>query len=148
MLIYEGEYTWNGNRTSYDRPISWWPGSYNLKIVDISFPYENVYMFKPVVCMFSSIDKGVISTNCIQNLAKKICKEFKLKLNRVLWIEKFPTESEYMEVVLFKKITSIGSENLYGIKRRPVMVNELKIINDYYPDEIKCISSKFSYLSQ
>jgi hypothetical protein len=134
MIIYNGKYNWSGKKRSNSKPITWWPGSYRLTIIDISKHRPGVYDLKPVVVLISDTGEGYSVTNHFQNLAKSICKDFNLNISRTLWIEYLPKESSHMEVAVFKPITKIGRETLYSVKWRPIMPNEMELIQSYLPE--------------
>ncbi|MCD6273032.1 MAG: hypothetical protein J7K30_09340 [Deltaproteobacteria bacterium] len=131
MIIYNGKYNWSGKKTNNSKPITWWPGSYRLTIIDISKHRPGVYNLKPVIVLISNTGEGYSAINYFQNLAKSICRDFNLDISRTLWIEYLPKESAHMEVAVFKPITRIGSETIYSVKWRPIMPNEMELIKSY-----------------
>ena len=36
MIIFNGKYSWDGKKDGVHKPVSWWPGSHYLTIVDFS----------------------------------------------------------------------------------------------------------------
>ena len=36
MKIFNGKYSWDGKKHDNQEPIAWFPGAYNLKIVDLA----------------------------------------------------------------------------------------------------------------
>ena len=131
MIIYDGKYSWSGKKKDGLRPISWWPGDYRLKIIDLSKDRSDVYIIKPVIIMVSDTGKGFSVKNHFQNLAKNICRDFNFDISRVLWIDYYTKPIPYMEVAMFKPLTKIGSEIIYSVKWRPIMLNELEVIKNF-----------------
>jgi len=134
MIIYNGRYNWSGKKVNQLRPISWWPGSYNLKIIKIVKSRSNVYIIKPHVVIFSDTGEGFSARDHTQNLAKKVCRDFKLDINKVLWIEYYPKKPASMEVAMLKPATKIGSDTIYSVTWRPIRPNELELIMEYVPE--------------
>ena len=132
MLIYDGVYSWDGNKYPGQNHICWWPGAYNLKIVDCSDNNKTIHLLKPVICIFSNTGEGTSITNCTQNFVKKICQDFNLKIERVLWIEYFPGHKNCFEVVLFKKSALTGKNTLYSVKKRQIMDSEIALLKTYF----------------
>ncbi|MBL0700649.1 MAG: hypothetical protein JJV92_07200 [Desulfosarcina sp.] len=131
MIIYNGKYNWSGKKRSNFKPITWWPGSYRLTIIDISKNRPGVYILKPVIALISDTGEGYSAINYFQNLAKSICRDFNLDISRTLWIEYLPKKSDHMKVAVFKPITRIGNETIYSVKWRPIMPNEMELIKSY-----------------
>ena len=131
MIIYNGKYNWSGKKKSNFKPITWWPGSYWLTVIDISKNRPGVYILKPLIVLISDTGEGYSARNHFQNLAKSICRDFNLDISRTLWIEYLPKESVNMEVAVFKPLTRIGNETLYSVKWRPIMSNEIEVIKGY-----------------
>lgn len=134
MVIFDGEYKWEGKKIQQKRPISWWSSSYWLKIIDVSDRSPDVFFIKPYICILSNRGKEASVKNCIQNLAKSVCLDFNLSINKVTWIEYFSGYPESMDVAMFKSITTIASETLYSVTWRSIMPNELEFIRPFSPE--------------
>ena len=133
MIIYNEKYNWSGKRKNTFRPITWWPGSYWLTIIDTSKGRPGVYSIKPVIALLSDTGERYSAKNHFQNLAKSVCRDFNLDISKVLWIEyqSSPSTGQVkMAVAMFKPLTRIGRETIYSVKWRPVRPNEIKEIKD------------------
>ncbi len=133
MLIYNDTFKWDGSRTSSKTTICWWPGSYNLKIIDVSLITENVHMLKPYICIFSNTGDGISigSYNHTQNFLKRVCEEFGLKIDKTMFIEHFSDKNKF-EVVHIKRTINIGIDTIYSIQRRTLMNNEFDFLKTNY----------------
>ena len=140
VIIYAGKYNWSGKKKGLEPPVSWWPGSYRLKIIDLTDERPDVLKIKPIIIVGSDTGEGFSAKNHSQNLAKSVCKDFNLDLKKVLWIEYYPKEPVYMEVAMFKQLTKIGMEIIYSVKWRPIMANELDAIKDFVPEARRIIA--------
>ncbi len=134
MLIYDGIYSWDGNKYPGQKHICWWPGAYNLKIVDCSENTKGVHLLKPYISIFSNTGNGTSIINCTQNFMKKICQDFNLEINRVLWVEHFPDQNDSFEVASIKKSVTVGDEALYSVSRREIMSNELLLLKKHFKE--------------
>ena len=134
MIIYNGKYNWSGKKKKTFRPITWWPGSYLLTIIDTSKGRPGVYSIKPVIVLLSDTGEGYSARNHFQNLAKSVCRDFNLDISKVLWIEYHSppsTGAEHMEVAMLKPLTRIGREIIYSVKWRPVRPNEMEELKNF-----------------
>ena len=134
MVIFDGKYTWDGTKRSHENPISWWPGSYKVKLVNLTDKYSGAIMFKPYICMFSNLGDHLSVSGSTQNFVKKICRDFGLDLKRVLWVEHYPGSPGRMEVLSFKKITRVLDDVFYAVTRRSVRQNELLLIGSVFEE--------------
>ena len=134
MIIYNGRYNWSGTTKSSSRPITWWPGSYWLTIIDLSKKRAGVYLLKPVIVLISDTGEGYSARNHFQNLAKSLCRDFNLDIYRTLWVEYLPKGSPPLEVPAFKRLTKIGSDIIYAVKWRPIRPNEIEELKSCAPE--------------
>ena len=134
MIIYNGRYNWSGTTKSSSRPITWWPGSYWLTIIDLSKKRAGVYLLKPVIVLISDTGEGYSARNHFQNLAKSLCRDFNLDIFRTLWVEYLPKGSPPLEVAAFKRLTKIGNDTIYSVKWRPIMPNEIEELKICAPE--------------
>ncbi len=131
MILFDGIYSWSGKKHSGEHPVSWWPGSYRIKIVDLSDTTPNgVLHMKPCVCLFADTGKGFNIRNNFQYFAKSICKEFGLNLNKVLWVEFF-SQGRTMDVATLEEGPRVGRETLYKVHWRPVHTYEIQWIESH-----------------
>jgi hypothetical protein len=129
VIVYDGKYTWRGNTTQKKRPISWWRSAYRLRIVDISQEAPHVLFLKPFIVFFTDTGEGASVTNCLPDLAKKICEDFKLEMNRVAWIEDRPDREERFRVATFQPVARLGDDRFYQVAWRSAAPGELDLIN-------------------
>lgn len=129
MIIFNGKYSWDGKKRSASAPVTWWPGSYNIRIIDLNVMMPGVHHIKPYVCIFSDTGNGFSVRNTFQHLAVAIAGEFGLDPTRVLWIEHFPErKSDRMDAATIEAVTIIGSQIIYKAIWRSVMPNEINLI--------------------
>ena len=131
MIIFNGKYNWSGKKGGDLRPVHWWPGSYRLTIIDLSKNMPGVKMIRPTVIIASDTGAGFSAKNYFENLAKNICRDFKIDISKILWVEYHPSEPVEIEVAMFKNVTELKSETIYSVQWRPVMTNELEVIKKF-----------------
>lgn len=125
MILYEGKYSWDGTKTDDEPPVSWWPGSYNIKIIDLRASNPGVIHLKPYLCLFSEENSQYSVKERFHNLAVKICKKYDLDPEKVMWIESFSDGmTKLSDIAVIEKITTIGNEIIYKTNWRQVRPNE------------------------
>ena len=129
VIVFDGKYTWKGNSTQKKRPISWWRSAYRLRIVDISNDEPGVLFLKPFIVFFADTGEGASVANCLPDLAKKICEDFGLDLNRAAWIEDRPDREERFRVATFQPVARLGNDRFYQVAWRSAAPGELDLIN-------------------
>jgi hypothetical protein len=135
MILHDFIYEWDGKITaSNEKPISWWPGSYHVKIVKLGTDKENIsYLFTTAVILKNARTQKPLNTslkNYIDNFAKKISKEYDLNISKTLWIEL----DDKIRVASLTPNQKVVPEILYSISWRPLRSNELEIIKPYIDD--------------
>lgn len=131
MILFDGEYSWNGSADRNARPISWWSSTYHLKIVDLGRRGEGIFYLKPVIVKIRDTGKGASVVNCLPELAKHICSQFGLDLNRVLWVEENDGEAA-IQVASFDPVANLAGEPLYKAQRRPATSREAELIRAHF----------------
>lgn len=131
MFIFDGVYSWDGKRYFDEENISWWPCSYNLQIIDVSQDMPGALLMKPLLSVFSNTGEGGTITNCTQNFIMRICSDFKIDSDKVMWIEHFPRYNDSFELITVTR-RSLGTREIMGVRRREPLPNELAHILKYY----------------
>jgi hypothetical protein len=149
MIVYDGKYSWSGKKDSEIRPIAWWAGAYRLKIIDLSKSKTasagaGVVMLKPIVVIVSDTGEGASVTNCAPELVKSVCRDFKLDIKKILWIEFHPGPPAHMNVGKFTRAAKIHDEALYTVDWRPARTGELEMIKPYSPEAEMILADSIS----
>ena len=128
MILFDGEYSWEGRVDRNERPISWWASTYYLKIVDLGRRADGVVYIRPVIVTLRDTGQGASVVNCLPEMAKHICADFDLDLNRVLWVEEVGDTDAAIQVASFESVATVAGESLYTAKRRPATIQEADLI--------------------
>ncbi len=134
MIIFDGKYSWDGTKRGSSKPVSWWPGAYWLKIIDLSQNRGNLLMLKPILVFAAETENGHCVRNRYQDLVKNVCRDFNLKLEKILWITYNVNSPQEIETALFELVTYLGSEVFFSVRWRPVLPNEQMVIMPYFPE--------------
>ena len=134
MILHDFIYEWDGKSTAGEKPISWWPGSYRVKIVKLATDKKNIsYLVHTAVILKNAMTNPTMNTslrNYIHNFAKKISKEYDLEIDKTLWIEL----DDKIRVANLNPDQKLSTEILYAISWRPIRPNELAMIKPYITD--------------
>ena len=134
MILHDFIYEWDGKSTSGEKPISWWPGSYHVRIVKLKIEDTGLTYLIPFAVILKNTGTpttmDISLRNYIHNFAQKISKEYDLNIDITLWIEL----DGKIRVAMLKPDRQLAHETLYSISWRPIRPNELKMIKPYIAD--------------
>lgn len=128
MTLFNGRYRWDGTKKDDFEPIAWFPGSYDVKIIDCSFAAGKVQLLKPYICLYARTGEGQSISANPEKFAKRICRDFSLEIERVLWVEDLLTEKDRYEVNMFTLTGKMGNNAFYRVEKRNALDREVKMI--------------------
>lgn len=128
MAIFKGRYSWDGKKNDQREPIAWFPGAYDLKIVDLTEGKKGVTFLKPFLCIYTNTGAGYSISENPEKFAKRICSDFSLEMDKVLWTEQLQDGSDSFEIITFQKCGTVGDSPFYLIRKRKPLANEVKLI--------------------
>jgi hypothetical protein len=134
MKVFSGRYSWDGKKHDNQDPIAWFPGSYNLKIFNVSNGEKAVKHLKPYICIYSKTGEGHSISANPEKFAKHICTDFSLEMEKVLWAEELFNDSGQFEVVVFKQTGRLGHDYFYRVEKRRPMAGEKRMIEKQLAD--------------
>jgi hypothetical protein len=129
MLIHDGRYTWPPPHDIRTRPVSWWTSSYRVQIFDLQRQDPAVRVLQPYVVILTDTGEGASAENCLPELAKHICRDFRLPLDQVRWIEQRAGSAPQFDVITFAPLTSVGGEPFFRVTRRPAGSREAQLVH-------------------
>ena len=134
MILHDFIYEWDGKSADGEKPVSWWPGSYHVKIVDLASGNEDVSYLVPVAVILKNakINPSMNTSlrNYIHNFAQKISKKYNLDMEKTLWVEVDDT----IKVTRLNPDPKVVPSTLYSITWRPIRPNELEMLKSYLED--------------
>jgi hypothetical protein len=133
VIVFNGKYTWDGKKDGHHKPISWWPGSQYLTIVDFSAEKTDVVMLKPFVVLAADTKEGHSIHKRYQDLVIGACREFNLDVQKVLWVRYSRDSENEMKVAVIRFLSGMGPYKVYDLKWRSLMANEQKLIDSILP---------------
>ena len=134
MILHDFIYEWDGKSSSGEKPVSWWPGSYHVKIVKLATDKKNISYLIPIAVILKNTrtpaTMNISLKNYIHNFAQKISKEYDIDIDKTLWIEL----DDEIRIAMLNPERQIASDTLYSISWRPIRPNELAMIEPYISD--------------
>lgn len=128
MIIFFGRYSWDGTKKDDRDPISWFPGAYDLIITNLTEAGDNLAYIRPYLCIFTNTGSGYSVSANPEKFAKRICEDFSLELDKVLWVERKEPDTENFEIVVFQRKGQMGETIFYSLEKRMPLTNELRVI--------------------
>lgn len=135
MIFFDGTYRLqrSGDDSKAKKEASESTSSWRLRIIDLALSQPQVKHLRPTVIV-ASWEGGIFRATCAESLGRRILKDFKLEIDRVLWVEHFPDEAHAMYVACFSPREEMGSETFYSIDWRPIRSNEIDVLRAFIPE--------------
>lgn len=127
MAIFNGRYQWDGTKSGELEPVAWYPGSYDVKIVTLGGD-DKVIAFKTALCLYSGTGEGQSISAHPERFAKRICADFSLDLERVLWVEDLLKGADRYQIVHFSRTGRMGKDYFYRSSKRGATGSEIRLI--------------------
>lgn len=137
MAIFNGRYRWDGTKQDDLEPVAWYPGAYDVKILDSSGREGKVKHFKPFICLYARTGEGQSISASPEKFAKRICSDFSLDIDRVLWVEDLLTENDRYDIILFTRTGKMGKSFFYRTEKRRAREAEVKMIEHALNDLVE-----------
>ncbi len=133
MILFDGTYRLQRQGDAAFQPIGKWAYSWRLRIIDFSLSEPDVKYLRPYVIVATQTGEGIFKTTCAESMGKRICRDFDLKIDEILWAEHYPDEPA-LYIASFTPKSYFGTEIFYNVDWRPVRQNELEAIKYFIPE--------------
>lgn len=133
MIIFDGTYRLQRQEDKSPDTDRNWACSWRLRLFDLSLSHPDVKHLKPYAIVATLTGGGIFKTTCAESLSKRICRDFNLEIEEILWVEHYPEEPA-LYVAMFKPKSYVGNEIFYAIDWRPIRPNELQVIQPFIPE--------------
>ncbi len=134
MILHDFIYEWDGKSQDGEKPVSWWPGSYHVKIIKLSSDSDNISFLVPTfVILKSTKNHPTMNTslkNYIHTFAQKISKQYDLNMEKTLWVE----INDTIQAIRIQPDPKVVAATLFSISWRNILPNELEMIESYLED--------------
>lgn len=121
MLVFDGTYMLARKEDPGSTPA--YACGWRVKIIDFSSGDPAHPHIRPYAVLAVRKSGGIFKTSCAESLGKRICSDFALKVDDLLWIEAFPDRPDDLYVAVFSPRYRDSDIN-YTIKWRPILENE------------------------
>ena len=133
MIIFDGTYRLQRQEDISSDADRNWACSWRLRLFDFNLSHPYVKHLKPYAIVATQTGGGIFKTTCAESLSKRICRDFNLEIEEILWVEHYPEEPA-LYVAMFKPKSYVGNEIFYAIDWRPIRPNELQVIQPFVPE--------------
>ena len=139
MILFDGTYRLQRQEDKSPDAERNWACSWRLRLFDFALSHPDVKHLKPYAIVATQTGGGIFKTTCAESLSKRICRDFNLEIEEILWVEHYPEEPA-LYVAMFKPKSYVGNEIFYAIDWRPIRPNELQVIQPFVPEieEFRC----------
>ncbi|MGD9730936.1 MAG: hypothetical protein AB7U45_02045 [Desulfamplus sp.] len=135
MILYDGIYEWDGRSTDGKQPICWWPGSYRMRIVDLSSDNPKIIYLKSYAVILKNRGRGTSLKNYIHNFARVISEEFNIEIEKTLWVEinldvsnNILSENSEVMIANIRSTLHLSETKLFSFTWREARPNELELL--------------------
>lgn len=134
MILHDFIYEWDGKSHDGEKPITWFPGAYRVRIVKLGEDKGGVQYLFPVAVLLKPIlkkDSGYQALkNYIHNFAEKLAPEYDLNIHKTLWVEIRET-IRIAHLISDRKLRDI---TLFSFTWRDARDSELMMLAPYLDD--------------
>lgn len=134
MILHDFTYEWDGKSHDGEKPITWFPGAYRVRIVKLGDEKDGVRYLFPVAVLPKPIikkDSGYQSlTNYIHNFAEKLAPLYDLDIRKTLWVEIRDT----IRIAHLNTDQKLSDVTLFSFTWRKARSNELNMLSSYLED--------------
>jgi len=134
LILHDTIYEWDGKSIDGEKPVAWWPGSYRIRIVDLTADSPGLIHLKSRAVICRNLDKGTSIRNCIQNFAQKVSKKFNFDMTKALWVEIGREDPREIQVANLTRVSPIGKQGLFSATWRPARPSELELLEPFLID--------------
>lgn len=131
MILHDFVYEWDGKARDGEKPVTWWPGAYHVRIVDLKGDRQNLcFLFPTAVILKNARTQKVMNTslkNYIHSFAKKIAAKYGIEISKTMWVEL----DDHIRVAFLKPDPRPVPETTHSASWRELRPGELEMIKPY-----------------
>ncbi len=134
MILHDFTYEWDGKSKSGKTPISWWPGAYRVRIIQLGNEDDGVQYLFPIAVLLKSVKTDAAMNtslkNYIHNFAEHLSKAYNLDIDKTLWVEL----RDKVRIAHLNHDRKLTERTLFSFSWREARPNELDMIAPYIQD--------------
>ena len=134
MIFYDGIYRIKREKRRKTIISGRYASAWRIRLIDFTVTLPEVRHLKPIAIVATSISHECFKTNCAENIGKRICRDFNLKVSGILWVENFEDDPAKVYIASFTPKPCFGFDLFYDVKWRPAFPNEIKAVGRYIPE--------------
>jgi hypothetical protein len=128
MLLFDGPYTLSRKEDPGSSPA--YACSWQVKIIDFSSGDSSHPYIRRYAVLAVRKSGGIFKASCAESLGKRICSDFDINVDDLMWIEAFPDIPDRLFVAVFDPRYQ-DAEITYTITWRSILENEQNAISPY-----------------
>jgi hypothetical protein len=125
MLVFDGTYTLE--RKDDPGSIPTYACAWRVKVIDFASGDPSHPYIRPHAVLAVRRGGGIFKASCAESLGKRICSDFDLDVDDLLWIESFPDMPDEYYVANFSPYYR-ETEVTYTVTWRPILANERRAV--------------------
>jgi hypothetical protein len=121
MIVFDGTYKLERKEDSglnSAHACTW-----RVKIIDFSSGDSKHAHIRPYAVLAFRMEGGIFKTSCAESMGKRICRDFDLKVDDILWVEAFADFPDALFVAVFTPRYQ-DADTQYTVTWRPILKNE------------------------
>jgi hypothetical protein len=128
MIVFDGTYMLERKEDCGKKPAR--ACAWHVKIIDFSSGDPMHPHIRPYAVLAFRMEGGIFKTSCAESMGKRICRDFDLNVNDVLWVEAFTGFPGALYVAVFTpRYEDTGS--YYNVTWRPILKNEQDAVDPW-----------------
>jgi len=128
MLLFDGTYTLSRKEDPGSSPA--YACAWQVKIIDFSSGDPSHPHIRRYAVLAVRNSGGIFKASCAESLGKRICSDFDINVDDLMWIEAFPDLPDQLFVAVFDPYYR-DTDITYTITWRPILENEQNAISEY-----------------
>ncbi len=126
MLLFDGTYTLARKEDPGSSPA--YACAWQVKIIDLSSGDPTHPHIRPYAVIAVRKAGGIFKASCAESMGKRVCRDFDIRIDDLMWIEAFPDMPDQFFVAVFSPRYQ-ESDITYTITWRPILENERNAIS-------------------
>ncbi len=121
MIVFDGDYMLERKEDPGARPAH--ACTWRVKIIDFSSGGSLHSHIRPFAVLAFRKEGGIFKTSCAESMGQRICRDFDLKVDDLLWVEAFPDLPGALYAAVFlPRYHEVDIH--YTVTWRPILKNE------------------------
>jgi hypothetical protein len=129
MIVFDGTYMLERKEDPGATPVH--ACAWRVKIIDLSSADPSHAHIRPHIVLALRKEGGIFKTSCAESLGKRVCADFDLRVEDLLWVETFPDLPGSLYVAVFTPRYH-EAEMHYSVSWRPILENERSAVAPWF----------------